>query len=823
MRARLHHAWQRSSLRDRLFLVALLSYGGALWLLRPLTPFEQDEVLFLKALESYDVAKHSPHPPGYPLYVAIGRAVRWVVSDPVAALQLVSVLAAVAAVAAVWRLARRLGATSAGGVAAAAVAASIPTFTYHANVGFSDIPATAFAIAAALALVSALDRPASLPLAAAVVAAAAAVRPQVVVALLPLGVAAIVVAVCRHDWRPLALAVPTGALVSVACWLPAIVLTGPARFWQALRDASAWVREHEATAHLPRAPLGPLAHQWLVVPFGSPALAALFWVLVAAGSAAWWRAGRRRLVTVALGCGGTYLAVCAFAFGMGEAARYALPALPFFALLAGGVVAVGPAVQRRGAAALLAAWCVAADLWLWPVIALRAGAPAPAWEGLSFVATHMDPATTTVVFDNAFRPHVGYLLSPRGFQVEERRAGVAYASEVPGGSVVFVTQEPDVEGVVLLRRAWSLARLQPFTRHLYDRCTVTRAPEAASARFSSAFRAGPSGWMLKGSGAVSLPEGVPTQIVRVAAGHEALTVVPAASPPRRIAAGGEAFVPLGPGPTGTLRIEVPGSETARLPALEMFPVGAPDWGWFAGGGGDRDLIVPAAAHVHGRRQSDWVTDLLVHNPDAGVPLEVEVRWSERLDQSGAVLTRRRTIAPAATVLIRDVLESVFAAVGSGAMHLSAARPFTLLWRTYDRNVALTLEDPAFLRPPGRQQMSRRGSLGLTYRPGDEGIRANAGFFNPGPEPVEVRIEIRKRGESAAPAVTLLHLPAWGFDFRDGGKLVGPSFATAATDYDLSYSATRAVLAFVAVVENASGRSHYVFVGQAPAAPTPVPR
>ncbi|MDD5564037.1 MAG: hypothetical protein PHQ91_10010, partial [Thermoanaerobaculaceae bacterium] len=56
-------------LGDRLFGGALLAYGVALWLFRPLTPFEQDEVLFLKALDRYDVALHSPHPPGYPLFV----------------------------------------------------------------------------------------------------------------------------------------------------------------------------------------------------------------------------------------------------------------------------------------------------------------------------------------------------------------------------------------------------------------------------------------------------------------------------------------------------------------------------------------------------------------------------------------------------------------------------------------------------------------------------------------------------------------------------------------------------------------------------------
>ena len=92
-------------------LGGLLLYGVALWVLRPLTPFEQDEVLFLRGLEKYDVAKHAPHPPGYPLYIGIGKALRALVGDPVTALQLVSVAAAMAALLFAWLLARRAGAT----------------------------------------------------------------------------------------------------------------------------------------------------------------------------------------------------------------------------------------------------------------------------------------------------------------------------------------------------------------------------------------------------------------------------------------------------------------------------------------------------------------------------------------------------------------------------------------------------------------------------------------------------------------------------------------------------------------------------------------
>ena len=47
-------------------LAALALYGALLWVTRPATPFEWDEVLYQRALDHYDVAVHSPHPPGVP-------------------------------------------------------------------------------------------------------------------------------------------------------------------------------------------------------------------------------------------------------------------------------------------------------------------------------------------------------------------------------------------------------------------------------------------------------------------------------------------------------------------------------------------------------------------------------------------------------------------------------------------------------------------------------------------------------------------------------------------------------------------------------------
>ena len=177
-----------AGVRRRAWLLSLLlAYAAALLVLRPAMPFEWDEVQFQRALDDYNVAGHSPHPPGYPVYVAVAKAVRLAAGDPLLSLQLVGVAAAAGSLLLVWWFAVRLGASAAGGAAAGVLLATVPTFVFHANVGLSDVAGAAMGLAAVAALAAAADDLRRLPFAALVVAAAVGVRPALLPLMLPLG------------------------------------------------------------------------------------------------------------------------------------------------------------------------------------------------------------------------------------------------------------------------------------------------------------------------------------------------------------------------------------------------------------------------------------------------------------------------------------------------------------------------------------------------------------------------------------------------------------------------------------------------------------
>src|SRR5512145_2419655 len=54
--------------------------------------YDWDAVQFALALREFDVAKHQPHPPGYILYVALGRLVNAWVGEPTATYVLLAVV-----------------------------------------------------------------------------------------------------------------------------------------------------------------------------------------------------------------------------------------------------------------------------------------------------------------------------------------------------------------------------------------------------------------------------------------------------------------------------------------------------------------------------------------------------------------------------------------------------------------------------------------------------------------------------------------------------------------------------------------------------------
>ena len=197
--------------------------------------YNWDAVQFALALREYDVAKHQPHPPGYILYVALGRLVNAWLDDPTAAYVILAVVFSGLTTFVVYHLA--LAAYDrATALAAATLLAVSPLFWFYGSVGLTYAGEALVASTVAYFAFRALHGGTrAVWLGAGCLGLAGGLRQSVLLLLFPLWLGAAAVGVRR--WRT----VVTGAIilaVTVLSWfLPMVWWTGGfARYLEATVD-----------------------------------------------------------------------------------------------------------------------------------------------------------------------------------------------------------------------------------------------------------------------------------------------------------------------------------------------------------------------------------------------------------------------------------------------------------------------------------------------------------------------------------------------------------------------------------------------------------
>jgi 4-amino-4-deoxy-L-arabinose transferase-like glycosyltransferase len=194
------------------------------WPYRARMLYNWDAVQFALALHEFDVAKHQPHPPGYLLYVGLGRLLNASLGDPTVAYVALAMLFSAGTTLVVYDLARRLYDRATALVAASLLAVS-PLFWFYGSVGLTYAgEAFAASVVAWFAHATLGGRALHLHAGALALGLTGGVRPSVLLLLLPLWLACAWRAV--GSWRRL---VPAGAILAgaVLAWLvPMVWLSG---------------------------------------------------------------------------------------------------------------------------------------------------------------------------------------------------------------------------------------------------------------------------------------------------------------------------------------------------------------------------------------------------------------------------------------------------------------------------------------------------------------------------------------------------------------------------------------------------------------------
>lgn len=145
---------------------------------RSRTLWDWDETLFCLAIRDYDVVQHHPHPPGFPLYIALGKLVRLFVRSDFHALQAITTVAAIALFPLLFWLAHELRFPFRSAYLGSLLFVFFPNVWFYGGTAFSDVPGLALLLAACATLLRGCRSRGAYFAGALLLGLAAAIRPQ---------------------------------------------------------------------------------------------------------------------------------------------------------------------------------------------------------------------------------------------------------------------------------------------------------------------------------------------------------------------------------------------------------------------------------------------------------------------------------------------------------------------------------------------------------------------------------------------------------------------------------------------------------------------
>ena len=448
---------------ERLLVIAasLVVFASRLWGLAR-SPWDWDEMLFSLALRDYDVALHHPHPPGFPLFIAVAQLIRATGVSDFRALQGVNLFATLFLVPAMVLLCRELGFRFSTSFLGALIFAFLPNVWFYSETAFSDASAVVAAISACGLLLRGRYNAAALFAGALLLGVAAGMRPQyLVVAVVPFAL----VALHRRRNGAAALAgaaLLTGAIVIVSYYAAARLSGGWGRYAEASRVHQEYIARTDSFTSPIRPSLFRVSDDFFLRPFRAPVINL---VLVALGALAAGAAIVRRHQPVALTIGmfGPFLIGAWLILDFHSASRFSIGYMPMYAILAAEGIAVVAgtfrAREREIEHALAAVLIVGMVLWTIPALHIPARFPSPPVQAVSWIRANVGRSEVIYV-DPRLRAFADYFLTDYRYQWEK-----------PAGATWHLIEGPTRTGANF---AWPSGRLGNVARRRYFEVSVVK-------------------------------------------------------------------------------------------------------------------------------------------------------------------------------------------------------------------------------------------------------------------------------------------------------------------------------------------------------------
>ncbi len=370
------------------------------------TPWDWDELLFMQALDHFDVAKHRPHPPGFPLYILAAKVIRKSGIGDFHALQVLSLLGAVVIVPAMFFLCRELRMRFSTALSASLLLAFFPNVWFYGGAAFSDVPAMVLIVTSiALLLAGCRDGRAYLG-GAVLLGISAGFRPQALL----IGCTPMLIATWFQLRRSIArVAIAVAAIVAIAAisYGAAAWLTGWTQYREALALHRDYIARIDSFRSAVRPPLWRVFDDFFVMPYHAPPINAILAVLALISTVAS-LVRRRAAVLTALAAFGPFCIFAWLILDRFSASRFSIAYAPLIAILVADALAL---ISRRAAIELACSGAIVAMMivWTWPALR-EVRSVAPPVAAVDWIRNHADPRVSVIYVDIRMIPFAEWYL-----------------------------------------------------------------------------------------------------------------------------------------------------------------------------------------------------------------------------------------------------------------------------------------------------------------------------------------------------------------------------------------------------------------------------
>ncbi len=466
--------------RQRLaFALIALVCAASRFLAMSRSIWDWDEALFCLGMRSYDVTSHHPHPPGFPVYIALGRIVRVLIHSDFRALQAVNIAAGVLVFPAMFFLARELRLSVVTAAIAGALCAFFPNVWFFGGGAFSDIPSLVLVVLAVAFLFRGCRDANAYLIGAALLALAAGIRPQNVLIGLAPGLLATWYR-ARVAWRDVVFAAFIGAITVGVAFGGAMAATGGYHpYIDAAKEHGEYITRVDSFRSPARPPLWRLFDRFFIKQYESLALGFITSILATVGIAGAIASRDRAMGWLALTFG-PFAILAWMMLDRYSINRFSIGYCPLFAILAAEgirrLTRLWPRAEPLAGAALIGSFFC----WTLPALAVVRDTVAPSVLAVEAVPQHLDPHTDELFVARDMDPFFQYLLPSYSYVhvLDKRAMPLTIARRRPW--ILAEADFDDREGFVFHRQRghlWNTARRHYFDAELMP---VTNVPQFLS-------------------------------------------------------------------------------------------------------------------------------------------------------------------------------------------------------------------------------------------------------------------------------------------------------------------------------------------------------